>query len=730
MSIRNPRLPLLPGYGTNPMIGKTNFGVRPIFTSIDKVNMLVDKPESVNRVPSLYCRKQAPDLPTWIMYDKNILRYQAFFQQTLLENRGSSNILRKVDIFFFLEDGTIKVTEPRTENSGLSQGTLISRQRIRLPFSYDLYYDVLDLNIGREVTFFGKVFKIVNCDNFTRVFLNRLGINVPDPINWPDAIERTPDTLKPPKHRPFRQFLDFDRQVLRFHGYWDDRESEFGTIHLLEIHYFLADDTIEIKEVLPPNSGMEAGPMFIKRMRIPRKIPPRIEMTGGPKLSSYSPADLSIGAVINVYGRNVVLTDCDPFTKEYYRVTYGFDTFTPLPLPNDESTECISTNMAERQLPPWNGYGSFDDSAENCRTVEPKAPHRDFMKFLNKDRVGFDSHILRFAARLVNDNPVDEQRYFIIKYFLCDDTIGIFELGERNSGFKGGKFFRRDKMYLPDVNFFVPKEPPAYTDKDMWVGNELVINKHRFRLIAADEYALRYMEVHSNEYPMANIPLIMDKIRRTLASKENGYKNFVAKYMEAVLPNKKELMSVRCFKQALKEIMCEKMTEHEFLSLLRYFRGDSGKEKSPRREMIRSLVFSEITRGLWDDRTRLWEGLMHADVDRSGVLSEEQLRQILRAHRLPINRDLLDCMLKVLEKDDNCNIQYEDLMSFLDFQTRPVVNLTEDDYMKIVRHAPPIKDTECKLWADAETVIDDGYVNWNAFLCQLNLDHLVKEQTQ
>lgn len=54
-------------------------------------------------------------------------------------------------------------------------------------------------------------------------------------------------------------------------------------------------------------------------------------------------------------------------------------------------------------------------------------------------------------------------------------------------------------MYLPDVEFFVPKEPPAYTDKDMWIGNELVINKHRFRLIDADEYALRYLEVHADE---------------------------------------------------------------------------------------------------------------------------------------------------------------------------------------------------------------------------------------
>ncbi|KOB73422.1 EF-hand domain-containing family member C2, partial [Operophtera brumata] len=497
------------------IVGKKNFGVRPVFARVGGVNMLVDKAESGNRVPSLYCRKQAPDLPSWIMFDKNILKFQAYFQQSLLEVKSASSILRKVDIIFFLEDGTIK---------------------------------------------------IVNCDNFTRVFLNRLGIN------------RAPSPKKPPKHRPFRQFLDLDRQVLRFYGYWDDRESESGIMHNMELHYFLGDDSIE-------------------------KIPPMIEMSGGPKQASYTPADLTIGAVVNLYGRKVVLTDCDPFTKEYYRATFGF-----------------GKRLGSRRLPPWNGYGSYEDSAENCRTVLPKAPHRDFIK------VGFDSHILRFAARLITDIPEDASRYFIVKYSLCDDTI----------------------------------EPPAYTDKDMWVGNELVVNKHRFRLVGADEYALRYLEVNSNEYPMANIALILDKIRRTLATQDNGYKNFVAKYMVAVLPDKKELM------QALKEIMCDKMTEHEFLTITRFFRGDPGKEKS-----------------LWDERARLHEGVMHADEAGSGVLPVERVRQLLRAHRLPINTDLMDCML-----------QCEDLMSFLDFRTRPVENLTDADYLKVVRHAPTVKDTE------------------------------------
>ncbi|KPI95568.1 PREDICTED: EF-hand domain-containing family member C2-like [Papilio xuthus] len=725
MGMRNPRLPLLPGYGSNRLIGKKGFGVRPIFTSVDKVNMLVDKAADTNRVPSFYARKQAPELPTWIMYDKNILRFQGYYQESLHEMRSAIRVVHKLDIFFFLEDGTIKVMEPRTDNSGFSQGTLITRQRIRLPHSYDLYYDILDLNVGRDVTFYGKIIKIINCDHYTRYFLNRLGINVPDPIPWPDSLDRAPSTGKPPKHRPFRQFLDHDREVLRFFGYWDDRETQFGTVHNLEIHYFLADDTMEIKEKLPPNSGVEAAPMFLKRMRLPRKIPPHVEMTGGPKHPSYSPADLSVGAVLNVFGRKVVLTDCDPFTKEFYRVTYGFDNFNPLPTPEDRGV-CLSANMAERKLPPWNGYGSYEDSAENCRTVEPKAPHRDFIKFLHKDRVGFDSHILRFAARLISDNSVDGRRYFIVLYYLCDDTISVYELGERNSGFLGGKFFRRNKMYLPDVDFFVSKEPPAYTDKDMWIGNELVINKHRFRLTAADEYALRYMELHANEYPMANIALIMDKIRRALVSEENGYKNFVAKYMEAVVPDNKELMSVKCFKQALKEIMCEKMTEHEFITIIRHFRGDPGKEESHRREMIRSLVFTELTRGLWDDRDRLREGLLHADEMGLGALPLSRMRQLLLAHRLPINTDLMDCMLEMLSKDENCNIFYEDLMKFLDFQTRPVVNLSDAEFAKAVRHAPPLKDVECKFWAEQEMIIKEGYVNWNAFLCQLNLEHVVK----
>ena len=43
----------------------------------------------------------------------------------------------------------------------------------------------------------------------------------------------------------FGQFLEHDREVLRFYGYWDDSDTAFGDVHDMILHYFLADDTIE-----------------------------------------------------------------------------------------------------------------------------------------------------------------------------------------------------------------------------------------------------------------------------------------------------------------------------------------------------------------------------------------------------------------------------------------------------------------------------------------------------
>lgn len=93
----------------------------------------------------------------------------------------------------------------------------MARQRIRLPNSSgsEEFYDIVDFNIGKTVELHGRLFKMTNCDQFTRVFLNRLGIAVPDPI----AMPADPYTLKRDQVNSFLLFL---------HLQWDHTNSNLN----------------------------------------------------------------------------------------------------------------------------------------------------------------------------------------------------------------------------------------------------------------------------------------------------------------------------------------------------------------------------------------------------------------------------------------------------------------------------------------------------------------------
>jgi hypothetical protein len=66
-----------------------------------------------------------------------------------------------------LEDDSIAVNEPKINNSGIPQGSLVKRHRI--PKLNNQYYTVEDFFIGAEIAIYGRVFKLVACDDFTRV---------------------------------------------------------------------------------------------------------------------------------------------------------------------------------------------------------------------------------------------------------------------------------------------------------------------------------------------------------------------------------------------------------------------------------------------------------------------------------------------------------------------------------------------------------------------------------
>lgn len=77
---------------------------------------------------------------------------------------------------------------------------------------------------------------------------------------------------------------------------------------------------------------------------------------------------------------------------------------------SDEAMEPVDIReqlppRAGRSLPPYNGYGSLEDSAENCKHLIPKLPKKDFYKLINKGKI-----VLRFGSRFqgTSDHPVSE----------------------------------------------------------------------------------------------------------------------------------------------------------------------------------------------------------------------------------------------------------------------------------------------------------------------------------
>ena len=67
--------------------------------------------------------------------------------------------------------------------------------------------------------------------------------------------------------------------------------SMFGDKRELVLHYFLADDTIEILEKIPPNSGQDAISMFLCRAHLPKDLVPL-----------HQPGVQTKRTVLNVFG--------------------------------------------------------------------------------------------------------------------------------------------------------------------------------------------------------------------------------------------------------------------------------------------------------------------------------------------------------------------------------------------------------------------------------------------
>jgi len=123
-------------------------------------------------------------------------------------------------------------------------------------------------------------------------------------------------SLKGGRHNGnLKSFLDNDRRVLSFAIQWMDNSYDGGDKYY-RLNYFLSDNTVEVKEVIKPNSGCYPFSMLLKRQKL-AKVP---VLTHYPGLNLrnveyIAPEDLKCGETVTVWGRQCLIYDADDFTK-------------------------------------------------------------------------------------------------------------------------------------------------------------------------------------------------------------------------------------------------------------------------------------------------------------------------------------------------------------------------------------------------------------------------------
>ena len=196
---------------------------------------MAQRPKQVNdAIPTI--------APRWLKHDRQVLRFDCYFQEPVVESPNENFRIRKCTLMYYLEDDTMHIIEGRIENSGIPQGVFLKRHKVAKPNSTtDLYTDK-DFRLGMDIDVYTRVFRIVNCDEFTRAFYANEGIDLGYPEAFPDDpfvhtraminMKQNPPDLAEHKNyievmlkggRPnknLKSFLDNDRNVLSFSVLW------------------------------------------------------------------------------------------------------------------------------------------------------------------------------------------------------------------------------------------------------------------------------------------------------------------------------------------------------------------------------------------------------------------------------------------------------------------------------------------------------------------------------
>ena len=98
------------------------------------------------------------------------MRFYGYFKESVVESRLENFRIRKLIVYYFLEDRSIMITEPKMVNSGTPQGAFLKRQLVIKQDGSGMPFEPTDFRVGLDIGICGRSIRVYDCDQYTREF--------------------------------------------------------------------------------------------------------------------------------------------------------------------------------------------------------------------------------------------------------------------------------------------------------------------------------------------------------------------------------------------------------------------------------------------------------------------------------------------------------------------------------------------------------------------------------
>lgn len=571
-----------------------------------------------------------PSVPNFVEKDRVVTRFYGHFVEKRPWSRGplgiptgEENVVRYLTIIFHVNDQTIEMSERKMANSGMSGGAFCSRRRIK-KLNDGQYVTIEDLAVGNVLMVLGQEIHITDADAFTYDYFRReLNIQLSRPLQKPESHVFTngaqfatgqfsETTLLADKesaiHGDVRtrssdyfakkesldktsRFLKYEGQILRFQCILlpaNAKETVVKETYQMKgdekkigLLFYLCDGSIEVRAIKGGNNSGDAASL-VKRGKVAKNWR---QVQRGATAEYYVPYDLLCGSVIDIYGKKLLLTNCNDYTKRVYE---------DMELEQKPVSLISKPRVAVSHRVPAQGDGflNIGSPADTLATVYGKPKQvKDNMKIQRNQNRTLRCK-LKYLLSTDSKHPGEANRVFMLTYYLEDDTLQIYEETVRNSGYGGGNFLKRGKYqnHLPDDDRYhsttvstcggVPLADLDYASRnsgirdfkatDIYIGNIISVNGHEMQITEMDNLSVRFCESYPEDFPMYDAIQVMSSrvIPHLVSNRENIRNIFTGNYDVAGAGH----VDKKQFMQALEDTkIMNHLNDQEVLTLLRKF---------------------------------------------------------------------------------------------------------------------------------------------------------------